>query len=141
MFVPTKAPVKFANGKTEHDQRIVIILCRFSNCLIIYPVGPVYYCPGHSSKTISSGALKFYIGLKKVTSEPIEHCDFVDPQGCSWRSPYQTHNNIKYLQLEIVNINPHIENILVVPTVYGISKQISQLIDQRFYYVYITRIK
>ena len=28
--------------------------------------------------------------FKNVTSEPLEHCDFVDPQGRSWRSPYQT---------------------------------------------------
>ena len=90
MFVPTKANVKLANGNTGHAQVIGIILCRFPNCLIIYPAGPVYYCPGYSSNTISSGALKFYIGFKKVTSETLEHCDFVEPQGCSWRSPYQT---------------------------------------------------
>ena len=63
MFVPTKATVKLANGNTGHAQGIGIILCRFPNCSIIYPVGPVYYCPGHPSKTISSGALKFYIGF------------------------------------------------------------------------------
>ena len=79
MFVSTKATVKLANGNTGHAQGIGIILCRFSNCSIIYSAGPVYYCPGHPSKTISSGALKFYICFKKVTSEPLEHCDFVDP--------------------------------------------------------------
>ena len=88
MFVPTKATVKLANGNTGHPQGIGIILCRFPNCSIIYPVGPVYYCPGHPSNTISSGALKFYIGFKKFKSDPHEHCDFVDPQGHSWRSPY-----------------------------------------------------
>ena len=65
MFVSTKVTLKLANGNTGHDQVIAIILCPFSNCSIIYPVGPVYYCPGHPSKTVSSGALKFYIGLKK----------------------------------------------------------------------------
>ena len=99
MFVPTKDTVKLANGNTGHAQGIGSILCRFTNCSIIYPVGPVYYCPDHPSNTISSGALKFYIGFKKVTSEPLEHCDFVDPQGRSWRSAYQTRNNLDYLQL------------------------------------------
>ena len=99
MFVPTKATVKLANGNTGHAQGIGTILCRFLNCYIIHPVGPVYYCPGHPSNTISSGALKFYIGFKKVTSEPLGNCDFVDPQGRSWRSPYQTRNNLDYLQL------------------------------------------
>ena len=66
---------------------------------------PVYYCLGHPYKTISSGDLKFYAGFKKVTYETIEHYDFVDPQGCSWRSPYQTRNNLDYLQLKIVKIN------------------------------------
>ena len=120
MFVPTKATVKLSNGNTGHAQGIGIILCRFPNCSIIYPVGPVYYCPGHPSNTISSGALKFYIGFKKVTFEPLEHCDLVDPQGSSWRLPYQTRNNLDYLQLEIVKINPHREKNLVVPTVCGL---------------------
>ena len=63
MFVPTKATEKLANGNMGHAQGIGIILCRFPNYLIIYPVGPVYYCPGHPSNTISSGALKFYVDL------------------------------------------------------------------------------
>ena len=142
MFVPTKVTVKLANGNTGHAQGIGIILCRFPNCSIIYPVGPVYYFPGHPSNTISSGVLKFYIGFKKVTSEPLEHCDFVDPQGCSWRSPYKTRNNLDYLQLEIFKINPHRDKNLVVPTVCGLSKQtLSQLIHQRFGHVSVTRLK
>ena len=87
MFFPTKATVILANGNTRHAQGIGIIVCRFTNCSIIYTVGPVYYflvCP---SNNISSGALKFYIGFKNVTSETIEHCEFVDPHGRSWRSP------------------------------------------------------
>ena len=63
MFVPNKAMVKLANVNTVHSQVIGIILCCFPNCSIIYPVGPVYYCPGQPSKTISSGALKFYDGF------------------------------------------------------------------------------
>ena len=62
----------------------------FSNYSVIYPVGPVYYFLGHPSKTILPGALTFYIGFQKVISEPIEHCDFLDPQGSYWRSTYQT---------------------------------------------------
>ena len=68
MFLPIKATVKLDNGSTGHAQGIGIILCRFPNCSFIYPVGRVYYCPGHRSNNISSGALKFYIGFKKVTS-------------------------------------------------------------------------
>ena len=124
MFVPIKATVKLANGNTGHAQGIGVILFHFPNCSIIYPVGPVYYCPGHPSNTISSGALKFYIGFKKVTYATLEHCDFVDPQGRSWRSPYQTRNNIYYLQLEIVKINSHRDKNIFVPTVCVLSKQI-----------------
>ena len=141
-FVLTKATVKLANGNTGHAQGIGIILFRFPNCSIIYPVGLVYYCPVHPSNTISSGALKFYIGFKKVISEPLEHCDFVDPQGRSWISPYQTRNNLDYLQLKIVNINPHRDKNIVVPNVCGISKQnISQLIHQRICHLSITRLR
>ena len=123
MFVPTKVTVKLANRNMGHAQWIGIILCCFPNCSIIYLVGPGYYFPGHPSNTISSGALKFYIGSKKVTSEPLENSDFVDPQGSSWRSTYQTRNNLDYLQLEIIKINPHRDKNIVVPNVCGISKQ------------------
>ena len=83
IFVPTKSTVKLANGNTGHAQGFGIILCRFSNCSIIYTVRPVYYCPGNPSNTLSSGDLKFYVGFKKVTYEPLEHCDFFEPKGCS----------------------------------------------------------
>ena len=74
MFFPTKANVKLANGNTRDAQGIGIIPCRFPNFSIIYPVGPVNYCPGDPPNTISSGALKCYVGFQKVTSQPIEHC-------------------------------------------------------------------
>ena len=77
-----------------------------------------------------------------VTSETLEHCDFVDPQGRSWISPYQTCNNLDYLQLEIVRINPHRDKNIVVPTVCGLSKQtLYQIIHQRFDHVSITQLK
>ena len=90
MSVSTNATVKFDNGNTVYAQRIGIILCCFPNCAIIYLVGPVYYCPGHPSNTISLGALKFYVGFQNITPEPLEHCDFVESKGRSWRSPHQT---------------------------------------------------
>ena len=55
MFLPTKSDVKFANGNMLHAQVIGIILCHFTNYPIIYPVVPVYYCPGHHSNIISLG--------------------------------------------------------------------------------------
>ena len=58
MFVSTKSTVKMANRNTGHTQGVGIILCRFPNFSLIYPVGPVHYFPGHPSNTISSGALK-----------------------------------------------------------------------------------
>ena len=55
----------------------------FPNYSVIYPVVPVYYCPGHPPNTISSGALKFYAVFQKFTYKPLDNCDFVEPQGCS----------------------------------------------------------
>ena len=71
MFVPTKTTVKMVNGNTVHAQGSWVILCCFSKCYIIYPVGLIYYFPGHPTNTISSGDLKFYGGFQKVTSETI----------------------------------------------------------------------
>ena len=78
MFLTTKATVKLYNGKTRHAQYLGF-LCGFPNCYIIYPAVPAYYCSGHPSNNISSGALKLYVGFQKVTSETLEHFDFVDP--------------------------------------------------------------
>ena len=97
IFVPTRANMKFSGGNMGHAQLIGIILCRFTNCPNIYHVGPVYYYPGHPSNTISLDALKFHVGFQKVISEPLEYCDFVNPQGRSWRSKYVTQHNLDYL--------------------------------------------
>ena len=75
MFSPTKANVKLSNGNMGHDQWVGIILCCFCNCPITFMVRTVYYCAGHTSKNISSGDLKFYVGFQKVTYEPLENCD------------------------------------------------------------------
>ena len=106
MFVPTKSDVKLANGNMGHAQVIGIILCHFTNFPIIYPVVPVYYCPGHPSNTISLGELKFHLGFQNITSEHIGHCDLVYPQGSSWRSTYQTGKTLDYLQIKFVKFNP-----------------------------------
>ena len=90
MFVPTKSDAKLANVYMGHAQVIGIILCNFTNCPIIYPVVPVYYCPGKPSNTISLGDLKFYPGFQNITSEHLEHFDFVYPQGSSLRPPFHT---------------------------------------------------
>ena len=120
MFVPTKANVKIANVNMGHAQVIGIILCNFTNWPIIYPVVPVYYCPGHPSNTISLGALRCYVVFQKVTYEPLEHCDSVEPRSSSWRSSYKTRNNLDYLQIKTFKVNHQINNNLVVPTVYGL---------------------
>ena len=71
MLAPTKANVKLADEKTGHAQGIGIIFCCFTHLPILYPVGPIYYCLDHPSNNISLGDIKCYVGLKKVTYEPI----------------------------------------------------------------------
>ena len=142
MFVSINSTVKSANVNTIHSQVIGIILFCFTNFPIMYPVVPVYYCPGHPSNTISSGALKFYVVFQKVESEPLEHCDFVGPQGCSWISPYQTQKNLDCLQINIFKVNPHRDSNIFVPTFCALSKQnIYQIIHHRFGRVSITGLK
>ena len=141
MFFPTRATVKLANGNMWHTQWIGIISCFFTRCSIIYPVGPVYYFPNHSTNTISPVSLNFNIGSQKVASEPLKHCDFVDLHCCAWRSPYQTKNNLNYLQIEIVKFNPQRNRNICVPTIYAISKKNpSQPIHQCFGRVSISSV-
>ena len=123
MLVPTKATVKLANVNTVHAQGIGILLCRFPNCSIINPVVKFYYFPVHPSNTISSVAIKLYVGFQIFTSEPIEHCGFVGPQGHYWISPYQTQKNLDSIQIKNFWLNPHIDRNIVIPTVWSLSKQ------------------
>ena len=142
MFVPTNFTVNSDNGNMLHAQGIGIISCHFYNFSIIYPVGPVYYCLGCPSNTISVGALKCFAGFQKFAFEPLEHCEFVDPQGHFWRLPYQTQNIIYYLQIKIVKFNPHRNSSIFVPTFCALSKQnLSQLIHKCFSHVYIAKLK
>ena len=99
MVFLTKATVELANENMGHAQIISIIIWHFTNCIIIYLVVPVYYFPGHRYNTISSVVLNFYVGFQNAASKPLEHCDFIGPQGHSWISPYQTQNNLFYLQI------------------------------------------
>ena len=85
-FVTTKATVKLDDVNTGHAQGIGVIIYCFPNRYIIYPVVLFYYYPGRPSNTITSGALKFYVGFQNIKSEP--HFDFVYPQGRSWILPY-----------------------------------------------------
>ena len=87
MFIPTKAHLKLSYGNKVNTHLIGIILCHFPILPIIHPVVLVCYCPGSRSNTISLGALKVYTCLQNFASEPLEHFDFVDPQGSSWISP------------------------------------------------------
>ena len=93
IFVPTNNTVKSSNGKTGYAQGIGMILFSFTNYVTIYPLGPFYYFPGHPYITIYWVYLKFYVGFQKGTTEPLQHCDFVDPQGSFKRSQYQNQNN------------------------------------------------
>ena len=119
MSLPTKATVELAKVNMGHSQEIGIILFRFPNCPIIYPVGPVYYFPGQTSNTISLGDLKCYVCFKNVTYEPLEYCGFVDPQGRYWGPPYQTQNNVYYLQIKNFKFKTHINSKFFVPAGFG----------------------
>ena len=65
----------------------------------------------------------FMLVFQKVTSEPLEHFDFVETQGHSWRSLYQTQNNSDYLQIKIFIFKPQRDSDIVVPTICALSKQ------------------
>ena len=91
----------------------------FFNYPIIYPVRPVYYCSGHLSNTLSFYDLKYYVGFQNFVSEPLEHFNFVDPQGTSWSSPYRTRKILDYLHFEVVKFNYNQNKCHIVATICG----------------------
>ena len=89
----------------------------------------VYYYSHQHPNTISLGALKCHVFSQSVTSEPLDHYNFVDPQDISWRSPYMTHTSLDYLHIDVVKVNPTRNKDIVFPTIYGFLKHFfSQLI-------------
>ena len=57
--------------------------------------------------------------FKKVSSYPLEHCDFVGPQGHYWRSPYRN-KKLDHIQIEVIKVNPIQKKDTVVPTICGL---------------------
>ena len=118
-----------------------IIYVMVPNCLIIYPVGPLYYCPGHPSNTIPTGALMFYIGLKRL------HLNLL--------------NIVTLLTLKVV-LGDHHTRLTTILSIFNsklsrsiladtriflsqlsmeLKKTLSKIINQRFSHVSITRLK
>ena len=88
------------------------------------------------------GCPNIYAGFQKVPYEALDHCGFVEPQCSSWRSPYQNQNNLDYLQIKIVKVNPQRNSNIVVPTVCSLSKyNLYKIMHQHFVHVSITRLK
>ena len=80
--------------------------------------------------------------FKNIASEPLENCEFVDPQCSSWRLPYQIQNNLDYLQIKMFKVNPQRNRHIFFPTVCDLPKiNIPHIIHQRFGHVYIDRLK
>ena len=119
-FVPTKNNTKLVNGNTVNDQGICIILCCFKNCHIIYPVGIVYYCPGHQSNTISLVALKFMLIFKRLSLDLYKFFllwTFNLVLGSHHTGPPKMWTIFK---LRFVKVKPKRNKDIVVPTVYDL---------------------
>ena len=105
-------------------------------------MGTVYYCPFHSSDTILLGALKCFVWFHRVTSEPSQYYYFVDLKRQSWRYEYLKQNNLEYLYIEFVKVDPHKRKYVVLKIVCGPSKQtLPQLFYQNLVCVSIARIQ
>ena len=98
MILPTKTTMKLANRSTENAQGIGIISFHFTNCTNMY-VGTSLLLSRSLSQHHLIECLELYVGFQNVTSEPSGHCDIVGPQDHSWRSPYQTQNNVDCLKI------------------------------------------
>ena len=62
----SKTMWKWPMKTQDITKELVLFYICFSTCPIIYPVGPVYYCLGYPSNTISLSSLKCYVGFQNV---------------------------------------------------------------------------
>ena len=142
MFVPNNATVKLYNGNKRHAQAIGIIFCHFPTCYLIYPVVPVYYCPGYPSNNISPDALNIFVGFQKFAPELLQHCEFLTLKVVLVGQPTRLKTILTTFKSKFVKVNPQRESNIFVPTVCALSKKnLSQPIHQRFGHVYIASLK
>ena len=95
----------------------------------------------NNNNTISLGVLKFYVVIQKVASEAIEYCGF-NTKFPSRILTYYTQNNLDYLKIEIVKVNPQGIGNNVIPTICALSKyNMSWFIHQNFGHVLINSMK
>ena len=143
MFVPTKATLKLANGSTGHAQGIDIILRHFPKCSIIYiHLGQFIIFQVTLPTLYHQVPSSFILILKMIHLNLLKIVTLLTLKVVLGDQHTRLTTIFDYLHLEIVKINPYRDNNIVVPTVYGISKQApSQLIHQRFGHVSITRLK
>ena len=123
MFLPTKDTMKLSNRNKGHSQGIGIILFCFTDCSIIYPVGPVYYFPGQPSNTISPGVLKFYVGFKKLHMNLLNIVTMLTLKVVLGDHLTRLKTILTILKYKFVKANPHRDKNTVVPTVCALSKK------------------
>ena len=66
MSIPTKATLKLANGNMGHAQGIGFILCCFTNCLILYPVGAFFIFQVTLPTASHQVSSNFMLGFKRL---------------------------------------------------------------------------
>ena len=142
MFVPTKATVKFLMETQDMPKEMrlfYVILLTVSLYIWWYQFIIVQVTLPTPSHQVPSNFMRVF---KRLHLNLLNIVNFVDPQGRSWRSPYQTQKNYNIFKNKFVKVNPQRNRNVFVPTVCTISKQnLSQLINKRFGHVSISRLK
>ena len=75
--------MKLSNGNTGHAHVIGVILCNFITFQLYIRCDQFIIVQATLPTPYHQFPLNFILVFKKVASEPLDHCGFVDPQGCS----------------------------------------------------------
>ena len=80
-------------------------------------MGPVYYCPGHPSNTISSGALKFMLVFKRLRMKLLNIVTLFTLKVVLGYHINRIKTILTIFKSKISKVNPQINRNIFVPTV------------------------
>ena len=141
MFVTTKAIVKLANENTGHAKIIGIVLCHFTNSSIIYPVGLVYYFPGHPYNTISSGSLKCYVFFQRLHLNPLNILTLFTLEVIIGYHYAVLKTIPTIFKSKKFKVNPQRDRNILVLTLCSLKKKSLSDYSSYFFHVYMIRLK
>jgi hypothetical protein len=104
-YIENPTAISQVSGSSFHSPGWGGILVRLNNRT--YGMYPVHYCPGNPRNTMSPSAIKEFSGFNKAIISMNDSIQLIDFNDNLIDLPVFTHNDMDYINLEILRFNDH----------------------------------